>query len=145
MPQPILIIGIGNEFRSDDAVGLVVAQTLQVKRLPSVSIQEATGEGTALLEAWKGSDAVILVDAVTSGAPAGTIHQVDAHTGPVSPELFALSTHAFSVAQAIELARTLGNLPPRLMIYGIEGNILWPERVSRLRWSARHRKFLQEL
>lgn len=121
LPQAILIIGIGNEYRSDDAVGLVVARALQAKRLPSVSVQEATGEGTALLEAWKGSDVVILVDAVTSGAPAGTIHQLDAQSSPISPRLFALSTHAFSVAQAVELARALGTLPERLMIYGIEG------------------------
>lgn len=118
---PILIIGVGNDYRSDDAVGLIVARALQAKKLPSVSVQEATGEGTALLEAWKGSDAVILVDAVTSGAPAGTIHQLDAQSGPISSSLFALSTHALNVAQAVELARTLGTLPQRLMIYGIEG------------------------
>jgi hydrogenase maturation protease len=119
--QPVLIIGIGNEYRSDDAVGLVVARALQARKLPHVSILEATGEGTALLEAWKGAEHVILVDAVTSHAPAGTIHQLDAQTGPLSPDLFALSTHALGVAEAIELARVLGNLPSRLVIYGIEG------------------------
>ena len=121
MLQPVLIIGIGNEYRSDDAVGLVVARALQTRKFPHVSILEATGEGTALMEAWKGSDAVILVDAVISEAPAGTIHQLDAQTGPILPGLFALSTHAFGAAEAIELARVLGNLPARLVIYGIEG------------------------
>lgn len=121
MPQPILIIGIGNEYRSDDAVGLVVARALQARKLPHVSLLEATGEGTALMEAWKGADHVILVDAVTSEAPAGTIHQLDAQTSPILPGLFALSTHAFGVAEAIELARVLGNLPARLEIYAIEG------------------------
>src|SRR5215207_5591238 len=33
----------------------------------------------------------------------------------------ARSTHAFGVADAIELARTLGRLPARLEIYTIEG------------------------
>lgn len=121
LPQAILIIGIGNDYRSDDAVGLVVVRALQARMLPHASVLEATGEGTALLEAWKGREAVILIDAVTSGAPAGTIYQLDAQSGPISPGLFALSTHAFSVAQAVELARALGNLPQRLMIYGIEG------------------------
>jgi hydrogenase maturation protease len=122
LPTPsILIIGIGNDYRSDDAVGLLVARALQARKLPRVSIQEATGEGTALLEAWKGAGSVILIDAVTSQSPAGTIHQLDAQTGPISPEFFALSTHAFGVAEAIELARVLGNLPQHLVIYGIEG------------------------
>ncbi len=121
MSQPILIIGIGNEYRSDDAVGLLVARALQDRKLPHTSILEATGEGTALLETWQGAEDVILIDAVTSQAPAGTIHQLDAQSGALSPGLFALSTHAFSVVEAIELARALGNLPQRLMIYGIEG------------------------
>lgn len=133
MPQPILIIGIGNDYRSDDAVGLVVARALQSRKLPHVSILEATGEGTALLETWKGANNVILIDAVTSQAPAGTIHQLDVHDRPLLPALFALSTHAFGVAEAVELARALGNLPPRLVVYGIEarrfvaGTVLSPE------------------
>jgi hydrogenase maturation protease len=121
LPQTGLIIGIGNEYRSDDAVGLVVARAIQARRLPQVSILEATGEGTALFEVWKEADNVILIDAVTSQAPAGTIHQLDAQAGPISPSFFALSTHAFGVAEAIELARILGNLPARLIVYGIEG------------------------
>lgn len=121
LSQPILIIGIGNEYRSDDAIGLLVARALQTRKLPHASVIEATGEGTALLEAWKGAENVILVDAVTSQVPVGTIYQLDAQSGPLSPGLFALSTHAFSVAQAIELARALGNLPQRLVVYGIEG------------------------
>jgi hydrogenase maturation protease len=121
VPQAILIIGIGNEYRSDDAVGLVVAQALQARKLPHTSVIEATGEGMALLEAWQGAEKVILVDAVTSRAPAGTIYQLDAQCVYISPDLFALSTHAFSVAGAVELARVLGSLPQQLMIYGIEG------------------------
>jgi hydrogenase maturation protease len=121
LPQSILIIGIGNAYRSDDAVGLTVAHAIQANRLPHTAILEATGDGTALLEAWQGREAVILIDAVTSGAPAGTIYQLDAQSEPLSPDLCALSTHAFGVAQAIELARTLGNLPARLVVFGIEG------------------------
>ena len=38
------------------------------------------------------------------------------------PATFAgRSTHAFTVAQAIELARSLGRLPARLVVVGIEG------------------------
>ena len=120
LQQPILIIGIGNEYRSDDAVGLVIARALQARSLPYTRVIEASGEGTALLEAWKESDHVILVDAVTSQAPEGTIYCLDAQSGPFSPNLFTLSTHAFGVAEAIELGRALGDLPQQLVLYGIE-------------------------
>ena len=63
----------------------------------------------------------MLVDAVRSGAPPGTIHRLDARAGPVPTGFFHYSTHAFSVAEAVELARSLDQLPPHLIVYGIEG------------------------
>jgi hydrogenase maturation protease len=33
-----------------------------------------------------------------------------------------LSTHGFGLAEAIELARALGGLPPRCVVYAIEGS-----------------------
>jgi len=38
MSRPILIIGIGSEYRSDDGVGLVVARELQAKKLPHILV-----------------------------------------------------------------------------------------------------------
>lgn len=64
---------------------------------------------------------MILLDAVHSGSKPGTIHRLDAGSRPISKRFFHHSTHAFSVAEAIELARTLGELPPRLIVYAIEG------------------------
>jgi len=116
-----LVIGVGNEFRHDDGVGLVVAQRLREQAVPGLTILEQSGEGAALLEAWKGHATVFLVDAVNSGAPPGTIHRLDARAGQVPSRLFRDSTHAVSVAEAIELARALDQLPPCLLLYGIEG------------------------
>jgi hydrogenase maturation protease len=116
-----LIIGIGNEYRRDDGAGLVVARRLRGQAPAGVSIMEQSGEGAALLEAWKGHTTVFLVDAVDSGAPPGTIHRLDAHARPIPSRFFHGSTHAFSVAGAIELARALSQLPPRLLLYGIQG------------------------
>ena len=73
------------------------------------------------MDAWQDAQSVILVDAVQSGAAPGTIHRLDASSVPVPSRFFHYSTHAFSVAEAVELARALGQLPPRLILYGIEG------------------------
>jgi hydrogenase maturation protease len=64
---------------------------------------------------------VILVDAVYSGAEPGTVHRLEAHARPIPGSFFHRSTHAINVADAVELARSLGELPPRLVVYGIEG------------------------
>ncbi len=117
----ILIIGIGNTYRRDDAVGLVVARRLQEENISGVKISEESGEGADLMEAWQGFATVIIIDAVSSGSQPGTIHRLDAHERPIPENFFHYSTHAFSVAEAIELARVLKKLPPRLIVYGIEG------------------------
>lgn len=116
-----LLIGVGNPFRGDDGVGSVIIRRLRSQTLPGFAIMEETGDGAELLEAWQGASAVILVDAVQSGAAPGTIHRIDA-TAEKLPKWFShCSTHTFGVAEAVELARTMGDLPPSLVVYGIEG------------------------
>jgi hydrogenase maturation protease len=116
-----LVIGVGNLYRHDDAVGLIVARALREKDPDHVEILEMSSEGAALIEAWQGRERVILIDAVHSGAEPGTIFRFEAHHQPIPTKFFHCSTHAFSVAEAIELARSLGQLPKSLIVYGIEG------------------------
>ncbi len=120
-PPSVVVIGVGNEYRSDDGVGIAVARRLRVLFPTEAKIVEESGEGAALIQSWQGATWVIVVDAVRSGAPPGTIHRLDALTAPVPAGFFHYSTHAFSVAEAVELARSLGQLPPHLIVYGIEG------------------------
>jgi hydrogenase maturation protease len=87
----ILLIGIGNAFRGDDAVGLHVARLVAERRLAGVTVTEESGEGVALLERWKDAEEVIVVDAVASGAAPGTIHRFAAHTQKLPAKTFASS------------------------------------------------------
>jgi len=117
----VLVIGVGNRYRRDDAAGLLAARRLREAAGASVAVREESGEGTALMQAWEGVEAVILIDAVHSGAPPGTIFRLDARQDPIPAGWFHWSSHAFGPAEAIALARTLGRLPPRLIVFGIEG------------------------
>lgn len=120
--QPgIVIIGVGNEYRSDDGAGIAVARRLRALFPAGVTIREESGEGAALIEAWQGATWVMLVDAVRSGVRPGTVHRLDARAAPLPTGFFHYSTHAFSVAEAVELARSLDQLPAHLIVYGIEG------------------------
>ena len=126
-PLQLLIIGVGNAYRSDDALGLVVARrlradpSLQANQVNQVLIQEQSGEGTALLEAWKDTEAVILIDAVHSGAVPGTVHHFDAGKQALPAVFSSASTHSFGLAEAIEMARALQQLPAHCVVFGIEG------------------------
>ena len=117
----VLVIGIGNSYRRDDAVGLVVARELKERVPGPVTVLEHGGEGADLMEVWRDARRVILVDAARSGARPGAIHRIDGGLEPLPPSMFGDSTHAFSVAEAVELSRVLGRLPERLIVFGIEG------------------------
>ena len=114
------IIGIGNEWRSDDAAGLEVVRRLRRLGRPDMKLIEMHGEPAGLLDRWEGDQSVVLVDAVHSGAPPGTIHRFDARSAPVRGDLHRASSHHLSVAEAIELGRVLGRLPRSLELIGIE-------------------------
>jgi len=121
MPPETLVIGVGNAFRGDDGVGLIVAHRLRALTLPGVTILEQSGEGAALVESWGSAGRVIVVDAVSSGSEPGTIHRLEVTDQPLPAHFSGGSPHAFGLAEAVELARQLDRLPSSLIIYGIEG------------------------
>ena len=127
-PNPrIKVIGVGNAWRGDDAVGLLVARRLKADPLPQVEIVECRGTVTAVREAWEDAAGVIVVDAMVSGGPPGTIYRFDAHGAGVPVELSrSPSSHGWGVAEALALGKVLQELPPCLIIYGIEGQNFGP-------------------
>ena len=128
---PVLVIGIGNPFRSDDRVGLEVAR--RIKRLANdrLKVLEVAGNPLALLDIWKGYDEVLLVDAVSSKSKPGTFQIINVVQQTIPAGIFNASTHNMSVAEAIEMARNLDRLPEQLLIYGIEGeNFQFGETLS---------------
>jgi hydrogenase maturation protease len=121
-PSGALLIGVGQEQRGDDAVGLLVARHVAASTADAIDVVEHGGDGMDLMLAWEGADHVVLVDAVVSGTRApGGVARFDAHEAPLPARIFAAqSTHALGVAEAIEMARALDRLPPRVVVYGVE-------------------------
>ena len=117
----IMVIGVGNPYRGDDGVGPFIAGKLKKENLPGTLVKAHSGEGTSLMESWKGASKVILIDAMRSGALPGKVRRFDALSESIPSDFFHYSTHAFSIAEAVELARVMDRLPPHLIIYGIEG------------------------
>lgn len=120
-PLTTLVIGVGNRDRGDDAVGPLVASRLKRRAGQNFKVVERTEAGLSLIDAWEGAGKVIILDAVRSGAAAGEIHRIDASADSIPADFFHRSTHAFGIVEAIEVARALCSLPPRVIVYGIEG------------------------
>jgi hydrogenase maturation protease len=114
----ILVIGIGNAWRRDDGAGPAVAERLADHG--GLRTLVLPGEGSELIEAWRGQAHVIVVDAMRSGATVGTIRAFDAVSVPLPAGKFPSLSHRFGLAEAVEMARILDRLPARLDIWGIE-------------------------
>jgi hydrogenase maturation protease len=115
--KSVVVIGVGNPDRGDDVAGRLVARRLAGR----VPVLEQSGEATALVESLREAGFAILVDACSSGAPAGTVRRFDASVARLPARTAGWSSHGLSLADAVELARTLGTLPARCVVYSIEG------------------------
>jgi hydrogenase maturation protease len=110
-----IIIGVGNPSRGDDGAGIEVARRVRTR-----GSYQVVGGSYELIDVWEGAEDVVVVDAARSGSVAGTVHRFDAHSEQLPGGILATSTHSIGVADAIEMARSLGRLPDRLVVYGIE-------------------------
>jgi hydrogenase maturation protease len=120
-PGQIAVVGVGNAFAQDDAAGILVARSLRGRLPDGVRLIEHEGEPTALLDAWDGLEAAIVVDAVAGASEPGTVHRLELTSGPLPATIATHSTHAFNLAAAIELGRVLDRMPRWLLVIGVEG------------------------
>ncbi len=117
--RSILVAGIGNVFLADDGFGVEVARRLAQRELPAgVKVTDFGIRGMDLAyELQEDYDAAVLIDAVPRGQPPGTLYVIE-------PDLLStdagLDAHAMDPVRVLGLARTLGTLPPRVLLVGCE-------------------------
>lgn len=121
MTAATLLIAIGNPLRRDDGTGPEILRRLRSLDLPNLEYRQESGEGASLMDCWRDRRRVYVFDAVRANGGPGTVHRLDATETRIPSDFFRYSTHAFSLAEAVEMARALGELPGSLVIYGIEG------------------------
>jgi len=117
--RSILIAGIGNVFLADDGFGVEVTRRLAERELPAgVKVADFGIRGMDLAyELQEDYDAAILVDAVPRGQAPGTLYVIEPDLEGAEP---VLDAHAMDPVRVLGLARTLGTLPPRVLVVGCE-------------------------
>jgi hydrogenase maturation protease len=138
----ILIIGIGNDYRSDDAAGLIAARKIRKLSINNVDVIESNGDGAGLIDSWAGRNKVILIDAVLSGSAPGTIHRLVADSSSLTSDFYRFSTHLFSIPQAIFLSASLGKLPKNLVIFGEGASFKTADCLSKVEESLANIEYL---
>ncbi len=130
--KKVLIAGVGNDLRQDDAFGLAVAKRLNKEKLPEdATVQEVGIGGIHLVqELHNGYDVLIILDAVQWGGSPGRLHLREAETEdimqmPKEERLnFLADMHYTSPVRALMLAKALNVLPNRVYILGCEAKLV---------------------
>lgn len=128
-PPKILIAGVGNELRQDDAFGVLLAQKLlrEAAFPPSVKVMEIGSGGIHLVQQlFDGYDVLVLLDIVKWGGAAGTIHfkeveVKDIEQLPVDEKNdFLADMHYINPLKALMMAKAIKVLPPQVLFLGCE-------------------------
>lgn len=117
-----VIIGMGNPLLSDDGVGVAVAAAVaeRLKHRMDLTVTELHTGGIRLMEAMAGYKRAVVVDAMLSGAPPGTLQRFDPKDFVTTKNTF--SSHDTDFATAYKLGRMAGvPLPEQVSFWGIEG------------------------
>lgn len=114
-----LVLGLGNEYAGDDAVGVLAVRALPAELAGDVDVVESAASGLALLEVFAGYDRAVVVDSIRTGrSPAGTI--VEAGLVELGPSL-ASSLHQAGIPELAAVARRLGmGFPDRTRVLAVE-------------------------
>lgn len=124
----ILVAGVGNVLKADDAFGVEVARRLETMELPDgVRVVETGIGGIALVqELQEGWDALVVADAVDRDRAPGTVMLIE----PDVIDVEALSwgerydlladSHLATPERVLMLARALKVLPPRVLMVGCQ-------------------------
>ncbi len=117
----VLLLGLGNDILSDDAVGLNIARDIR-KRLSDtdeIEVRETSEMGLSLLDFIVGFDDLVLVDAVQTGrATPGFLHEFNGDGLKVLPPV---SPHFLGIGEVLALGRRLGlSVPRTVKVFAVE-------------------------
>lgn len=117
----VLVLGIGNLIMSDDSVGVRLVQRLQEDyRFPeAVSLHDGGTLGPELLPLLEGVEKLLVVDAVETGKPPGTVVRL---TGDDIPLVMGakLSPHQLGLTDLLAVATLQGVIPQEVVVWGIQ-------------------------
>ncbi len=131
-----LVVGMGNPYLSDDAVGVRLARFVRraLGELPGVDwVEECSVGGLNVLDLVSGHDRLVVLDSIKAGGPPGSWYRFD---GRSLRETMNLSNvHDANLATSLELGRRLGmRVPAEPEVHAfaveVEDNLTFAERMS---------------
>jgi hydrogenase maturation protease len=119
----VRIIGLGTPFGDDRAAWEVVVHLHAA--LPSGAHASATSDPLTVAETPSATELLIVIDACRGAGPPGSVHRF-VWPDPRFTAHGEVSSHGVGLTAALELAAVLGRLPPRVIVFAIEGESAAP-------------------
>jgi hydrogenase maturation protease len=118
-PQ-VLILGLGNMLLQDEGVGIAALQRLAANHEwpDHVTLMDGGVMGLELLPYLESADAVLLLDAVHTGAPPGTVVRLEGQEIPAVVAL-KMSMHQVGLQETLAMCRFRGTVPERMVLLGV--------------------------
>ncbi len=117
----ILILGLGNILLGDEGVGVRAVEALaRHPDLPTgVEVVDGGTAGMSLIDILASRERVIVIDAVRSGEPPGTVVRLD---GDDVPAFFRtrISPHQLGLSEVLAALTLTNELPKRVTLIGVE-------------------------
>jgi hydrogenase maturation protease len=118
----VAVVGLSGTHHHDDNVGVIVARRLQEQSSNGLCVVEIEGNALELEDIMKDYDWVILVDSSFAGGEPGRIYRLESQERPGYADWFPyFSTHTPWLCESVNLATTMGEMPSRLLLFGVEG------------------------
>ena len=116
----VLVLGLGNVLLGDDGLGAAAVARLErnYRIPPGVHLEDGGTLGMSLLGLLAESDRVILVDAVRTVSPPGTLVRIDGEE-VMDAVRDRLSPHQVGVADLLDAARLIGRYPDSVTLLGL--------------------------
>jgi len=125
MRSGTLVLGIGNPIKSDDAIGLRVAERVRDMGLKGVTVEEESTSGLEIIDIIMDYERVIVIDAISTGRHAPgkvSVHRPEEFDHMVMPG----SSHEINIFTALEMGKRISpdRMPQALYLVAIEAKDL---------------------
>ena len=123
------IIAVGNPFCGDDGIGAAVLERIREGDVfPEAELIDLRTDALALIDHFVPGERHVVVDAARMGLPPGEVVGFGPEEARLRIQSDRLSLHGFGLAEAFEMARSLGHLPDRVLVIGVEPEHVEPDR-----------------
>ncbi len=121
METRILVLGLGNILLQDEGLGICALErlTAQYHLPPRVQAIDGGVMGLDLLPYLEGVTALLIIDAVQTGQPPGSLVRLKGDTIPAALSL-KMSMHQVGLQELLAMSRFQGTFPPRVVLWGME-------------------------